>query len=103
MSDFQKWIIFTGAWSGIFGYMIGTYLERRANSKLRKAEEKLRQTAMPNRSVGDEIRLVPPTSSALDHFDQGRLTGIVKSLDLELERLDKRLRKLESERESGAA
>jgi hypothetical protein len=95
MSDF--WIVFsivfTAAWAGIIGFVIGSFTERRHQSKL---EEKLREHAISDRSL-------PMISSGKANYEYGRLIATVQFLDNSFDELTKRVTKLESDRESGAA
>jgi hypothetical protein len=89
MSDYRFWIVFAAAWSGVFGYFIGRLIER-------SSQEKLRENAMPDRSL-------PMISSGKAQYEYGRLIATVQFLDNSFDQLSKRVDKLESERESGAA
>src|ERR1700733_2578268 len=95
MSDLRYWIVYAGAWREVFGFMLGTYFERRANSKFRQDEEKLRAAAMPNPEVRGEMSLVPPLYSGRDSYEYGRLMAQVQFHDSDLRGIGARIEKLE--------
>jgi hypothetical protein len=97
------WIIFTAAWAGIIGYFIGGALERRSNSERQQKLETETPTHDPRETERSYREAIPISSAARDSFESGRLIGRVDGISSELGRLASRVKRLESERDAGAA